>query len=169
MSAPITHFLIPVFILGVLRHFFPAIKAKINSKHVLLAGFFGLVPDLDLLIVWLLNFLRGESLSDYHRLYFHNLFFVLGIFLILILFCIYKRKRLCLLSGVMLFSVIIHLILDSTFGRVMWLYPFSLVKYGFNLAGVGNISWLIQVGLDALIFSIWIMYMIWVGKIRKIV
>ena len=169
MSAPITHFLIPVFILAVLRYYFPVVKAKINSKHVLLAGFFGLVPDFDLIIVWLLNLLRSEALSDYHRLYFHNLFFLLVIAIVFLVLLLAKQRKLGLLSGIMLFSVFIHLLLDSTFGIVMWLYPLSFVKYGFNLAGVGNLSWLIQVGLDALLFSVWIIYMVWVGKIKSVV
>lgn len=97
---PVFHYLIPVLLL---IFFFP----KLRTKKVLLLGLLAFIPDFDCLIF------------GAHRFWFHNLFFILIIFLI---FYLAFGKRTGLLSLYFLSS---HLLLDLAKPGVALFYPIT--------------------------------------------
>src|SRR3989344_8773075 len=100
MPYAVTHILIPILLVSILRDFY--LKRK-DKKHfplhyALIAGLGGVLPDIDIIISIILNF-AGISNWDIHRTFTHSLLFPLVFFaLFLILIPVHRKARICNLT-----------------------------------------------------------------------
>ncbi len=108
---PVFHYIIPVLLLlGI----FPKFCKKTGYKKVLLLGLLGFLPDLD-------------SFTNFHRIWLHNIFFAIILFLIIYFLA---GKIYGLLSIYFLGS---HLLFDlNRFGAAL-LWPFYKMFMGFEI------------------------------------
>ena len=116
MPYVVTHFLVPAIIISILREFYLK-KRGFPLHYVLIAGLGGVLMDLDYLLFYVFSFLGMNFPS--HRIFFHNLSFIL-IFLI-IGFSFMKVKfnllgkhklKLSTIFFIISFACLIHLFLD---------------------------------------------------------
>ncbi|NQU99463.1 MAG: metal-dependent hydrolase [Parcubacteria group bacterium] len=114
-------------------------KIKFTKKQTLWIFLFGVIfsifPDLDLFYYYFI------STSETHRaLITHTPILYVAIFLILFLYSYFKKNEFTrLISFVILFSSLSHLLLDSLGSGVAWLYPLSKLPYGFlSISSFGN-------------------------------
>lgn len=174
MPQAVTHILLPILLISVIRDFYLSRKEK-NSfplHYVLIAGLGGVLPDIDIPISFLLNFMGFENWYI-HKTFLHSLFFP-AIFLVLFLaFKPVKAKaRICnmgrhnlKLSTIFLMlaiGILFHLLLDATFGeKAFFLYPFSLVDYGINLVSLlpSDLRGLFIPTLDGVLLVIYLVYL----------
>lgn len=99
MPSPVGHTLFTISLIRLMG------KKIFKSKILLLAGLlFGLLPDIDLVLIILFGFKEG---GKYHQLYTHSIFFVIIIFLLILFF-----SRNLKLSLSLSFLVFMHSFLD---------------------------------------------------------
>jgi hypothetical protein len=85
----------------------------------------GILPDVDVLYYYV-----GSELS-HREIITHTPILYAVISLVLFLFGYFAKNRFVKSAGcVVLFSTIVHLVLDSTTAGVLWLFPFSKRLYG---------------------------------------
>jgi membrane-bound metal-dependent hydrolase YbcI (DUF457 family) len=129
MANPVTHILIPMFIIETYRRYFA--KKKFSRWWVFVAGFIGGAPDFDLIFSWLMN---GYYDLDYHRTITHTL--LIPIILTIVGVCIYQMhsqkklrkaywKTIYTALFIMSISVAAHVMLDAIDGLTQWFYPLS--------------------------------------------
>ena len=169
MPQAVTHVLIAIVIISIIRDFYVSKKGRKSFPlhYVLIAGVAALLPDIDIAAFWILNFL-GFTLNEVHRTFTHTLFVPLIFFILFLAFTKIKIKELgrhkLKLSTIFLmiaFGSLIHLILDATLaGYIRPFYPFSLVPIGLNLIGYlpSTLRDLALPSLDAAILIIWLIY-----------
>lgn len=178
MPYAVTHFLVALLLVGVWRDYFIKNKKKFPLHYVLLGGIAGVLPDLDILLFYVLS-LFGFAYDDVHRTYSHALFVPL-LFLVFGLFSYsFKNRNLGIhhlllrnIFFVLAFGTFIHIILDALFvGKVMLFYPFSNDSAGFNLINFLPWSWkdsFLQ-SIDAAFLVLWLSYLEWKHKISDFI
>ena len=139
MPLAVTHVLIPLILSDIYRDYIS--KVKFSLHYVLIAGLAGLLPDIDVVVFWLVSIFKNIPLNDIHRTFTHSLIFP-AIFLIL--FFITKdfnfnflgryKLRLNYVCLAIFFGVLMHLLLDFILsGNIMPFYPFSFTSFGLDL------------------------------------
>ncbi len=164
MPQAITHFLIPVILLELYRHFFVKNKKSFPIHYVFIGGLAGLIPDLDIVAYYILN-LFGFTIQEVHRTFSHNLFVPMFFVALALPFYAFKNKRLGkyhlklkTIFFIIAFGILVHLLLDATIdGTIMPLYPLSDFAVGLNLVNFLPLPWqnTIVPALDALILIAW--------------
>lgn len=148
MPYAVTHVIITIVVVSLLWRYF--IKQKGKLYYVLVAGVFGLIPDLDYFIYYVFHPLTELAMSTVHRIYSHSFVWVFAILFISLFF----HKKMFFYMAAFGFSL--HLILDGLLvGHIYPLSPF--ITYNFNL-GLLSSSYGINVlmGLDAIILIGWL-------------
>lgn len=194
MPHAVTHVLIAIVLMSFIRDFYikktfsgfrDAQDAKSRSfrKHldiskngrktfplhyVLIAGIAGLLPDIDIVSFWILNFFNF-TLNEVHRTFTHTLFIPLIFFILFLAFSKVKirelgkhKLKLSIIFLMIAFGSFIHLLLDATLaGYIRPFYPFSLLSVGINLIGYlpSTLRDLALPSLDAAILVLWLAYM----------
>lgn len=170
MPNPTTHILISIILIELFREYFIKDNKKFPRYYILIAAIAGIIPDLDLVVYYVLYFF-GFGIEQIHRSVLHSLFipiifFALGIFILK--FKIKNsevRKRHLKLSTIFfIFSAgsLIHIILDMIFaGMLVPFYPFSNFSVGLNLVSIfpEGLRWMISHTLDAILLFFWIFWM----------
>lgn len=178
MPQVIAHFLIPAFIVSIIRDFYlkKGGRKKFPLHYVLIAGIGGILPDIDIAVSVLLNFIGVEG-WNIHKTFTHSLFFPL-IFLLLffILRPVNLKAKICNLTRhklrlstifLMLFiGIVIHILLDALFGSGAFLInPVGgfedNMDYGIDLISYlpeKLQEWSMPI-LDGVLFLIWIIYL----------
>jgi len=154
------HFIVPPFLLKVFDR-----AKKISPKMLFFAAMGGLLPDLDYFYIWLINPFLSEPLI-HHRTLFHNIFFVL--FLLVLVLVLYSQDN--KFSKYILFftfGVSVHIFLDMIDIALPLFYPFVLDRFGFYLFDFKN-RLTILIRLDAILFTIWVVYISVSGKLKSI-
>ena len=169
MPYAVAHFLTGIVLVDLFRDYFIKNKKKFPLHYVLVGGLGGVLPDLDVLLFYILSFF-GTEYHDIHRTFTHTLLFV-GIFIFLgvLTFHLKEKKlrkhhlKLSTIFFVLAFGILTHVILDALLvGEIMPLYPFSTQLVGLNLvARIVPASWLGSFfnSLDAALLIIWICYL----------
>lgn len=149
MPYAVTHILVTIIIADLIWHFF--IKHKNYKLHfIFLAGFFGILPDIDYIIYYLFNPLAGIAMNEVHRLYSHSFIWVFAILFLSLFF----HKKLFFYFCALGFSL--HLILDGLLvGDIYPLSPFINYKFGLNLLS-GTYGNYVLMGIDAVILILWL-------------
>jgi len=169
MPHAVTHVLITIVLMSLIRDFYISKKGKKNFPlhYVLIAGVAGLLPDIDIVSFWVLNFF-GFAISEVHRTFTHTLFTPLLFFLLFLAFTNVKigtlerhKLKLNVIFLMIAFGSFMHLLLDATLaGYIRPFYPFSLYSFGINLIGhlPERLQDLALPSLDAAILVIWLIY-----------
>ncbi|MEK6935782.1 MAG: metal-dependent hydrolase [Nanoarchaeota archaeon] len=168
MVYAVTHFLVVVLLLEIFRNFYVKDKKLFTIHYVFLGGLAGLLPDLDIVIFYILSFF-GFTFNQIHRTFSHNLFVVLIFVILAVLFYHIKYEKLgyrhLKLRNIFLvigFGIFIHLLLDAFIaGSIMPFYPFSYYSVGLNLINLVPQTWRQSIlpSLDALMLIIWMVYL----------
>jgi membrane-bound metal-dependent hydrolase YbcI (DUF457 family) len=169
MPQAVTHILIAIVLMSLIRDFYISKKGKKSFPlhYVLIAGIAWLLPDIDIIAFWGLNFL-GFTLNEVHRTFTHTLFVPLLFFILFLAFSKVRVKelgkhklKLNIIFLMIAFGAFIHLLLDATLaGYIRPFYPFSLFSFGINLIGYlpSTLRDLALPSLDAIILVVWLVY-----------
>ncbi len=172
MPFAVTHILVPLIVMAIIRDFYLREKDKIkfSLNYVFIAGIAGILPDLDIVFYWILYFF-GFTYQQVHKTISHSLFIPLILFLLFIIYN-FKNKnskitknRNLKLSFVFLmlsFGIFSHIILDMIFEEPFnILYPLTNLSIGINLIAYlpADLQDLILPSLDAALLIIWLIYL----------
>ncbi len=180
MPQAAAHILIPLLILSLIRDFYVSRKGKkkFPLHYVLIGGIAGIIPDLDIVAYWFLNFF-GFTLNQIHRTSFHSIY--IPIIFLLLGFITYNvriselgrhKLKLHIIFYLLAFGSLVHLILDATLaGYIIPFYPLSNFAVGLNLFGLLPISLqsLAAPSLDAGLLIIYLIYLEWKHKISDFI
>lgn len=161
MPLAVTHILLSVILVDIYRDYITKNKKNFTLHTVFLAGFFGLLPDIDVPIRMLATFFKAEvpSLLQHGGVTHTPLFALL--FLIPAAILLKKGKQgQAAYFFVATFAIFLHLILDYFIAGgapqgVMWLFPFSMQSWKLHIAnsvGVPNIT----MAMDAVLLLGWL-------------
>lgn len=157
MPAAVTHVIIAIVLVDLFRKF--VLKRKNFPLYlILIVGIAGLLPDLDILVYWLLNVITGVQISEVHRLFSHTLLIPFIALLIAMTVWTFWSK---IAHVLFVFSAgySIHLVLDSILsGKLALLYPLTTEAFGLNLIPGSILSGTFYAGLDAIILILWLVY-----------
>jgi membrane-bound metal-dependent hydrolase YbcI (DUF457 family) len=164
MPFSVTHMLIPMILLDVLRDNILKIKKKrLPNKYILIAGLAGLLPDIDIP----LSFLFGSFFA--HRTITHTVWLPLSFLLLSSILYLLKKRDWSLVFLMCFIGTSLHIILDVvTAGSIALLYPVSSTMFSVNLIGTKNVMFVYSI-MDAVILWLWFLRMSMKKKIPNIV
>ncbi len=154
MPFAVTHMLVPMILLDIIRdNILKLSREKFQNKYILLAGLFGLIPDLDipLSLITIGNF-------SLHRTFSHSLWIPLFLITFSLVFWLLKKHRWSLIFLMGFVGFASHILLDFiTGGDIYLLSPIINVPYGLNLFPVTEITdaVFVFVALDAILLWTW--------------
>jgi len=155
MPFAVTHVLASIILVDLYRDYFTKHKKYFTLHTIFIAGFAGLLPDIDVPLNWFLNIF---GLSIAHRTFTHTPFFAL-IFLIPA-FILWRKKKHkeAMYFFVVCFGILLHISLDFLFTGdgfgMMLLYPLSAQTFDLNL--LPRLSQTATAGIDAIILLLWL-------------
>ncbi len=153
MALAVTHVILTIVIVSIYRHYFA--KPKFSRWYVLLAAFAALFPDID----YPLSFLFDGYI--YHGM-FHLVYVGLLFLLAAIIFYYAKLPRkYYLISAIVAFGFLFHLLLDCASGGYEFFLPFSVMNYCSPV--VGRDFW---PAADAVILLLWLTHEFYAHKIK---
>lgn len=152
MPFAVTHVLIPMILVDLVRdHFFKAKRRLLPNKFILLAGFAGLLPDIDVPISYLV---LGNL--EIHRTLTHSIWFPIAFLSLSLLFYFIKKKELYKIFLMFFIGFLLHIILDFyIFGTVSLLFPLSGKLYGMNIFPIEKM-YLFYSAVDAVLLLLWL-------------
>ena len=155
MPQAVVHVLFTIIILDLFRDHFLKNKHKLPLHYVFIGGVAGLLPDIDVLLFWVLNNFLGFNVPWFHRVFTHTFLFIL-IFLAISLIYFDLSRKVSKLFGVIAFGVAFHIFLDWLLvGSIAPFYPFSYAAYGLNLIGRIHLPLAVE-GLEAIVLLWWL-------------
>ena len=179
MPFAVTHILVPLILVAILRDL---CKKKFSLHYAFIAGFGGILPDIDIIISIIIKILGADS-WNIHKTFTHSLFFPIVLFaLFIITKPISKKARACnigrhklsisIIFLALSFGAIAHIALDSIMGGESYLfYPLSNADYSIDIfRGVSNeIYPLVFPLVDGFMFILWLIYLEWKHKISDVI
>ncbi|HII65689.1 TPA: metal-dependent hydrolase [Candidatus Woesearchaeota archaeon] len=170
MPFAVTHVLSSIIAVDLYRDYIAKHRKYFTLHTVFVAGFAGLLPDIDILLG---KFLSSFGVEFWHRTFTHTPFFGL---LFLVPACILwgmNKKKLAMYFFVTAFGIFMHLLLDFTLspdlaGGVLLFYPLSYADYGIGILGSLTTLQTMQLyaAMDAIILMLWLWHEEWKHKIR---
>lgn len=155
MPFAVTHVLASIILVDLYRDYFAKRKKYFTLHTVFIAGFAGLLPDIDLPSGFFLN-LFGIELG--HRTITHTPLFGLIFLIPALILWGQKKHKAAMYFFVISFGILLHILLDYTFstdnGGIMLLYPFSNAQYAVNLLKGATTNFF--AGIDAIILLLWL-------------
>ncbi len=172
MANAVFHIIFALFIAELLREFIG--KKKFPVMYVFIAGLAGILPDLDVVLFWIMYFF-GYALDQVHRTFTHTLFLPIVFLILVAISWGFKTRGLgkhhLKLHGIFLMIALgsfIHLFLDFVLsGEIMPLYPFVTCSVGLNLISLLPYA-LEQIALPCLDAGIFILWLVWLEYKHKI-
>ena len=152
MPFAVTHVLASIILVDLYRDYFAKHKKYFTLHTIFIAGFAGLLPDIDIPLNWFLNIF---GLNIVHGTITHTPLFAL-IFLVPGLILLRQKKhKVAMYFFVACFGILLHIFLDFIFGAgILIFYPLSDFKFGLNTAI--NFSRTASAGMDAIILLLWL-------------
>lgn len=165
MPYAVTHMLIPMILLDILRDNILKIKRKkLPNKYILIAGIAGLLPDVDIP----LSLVFGSSFAV-HRTITHTVWLPLTFLLFSSLFYFFKKPEWSKVLLIAAMGVTIHIILDSTIsGSVALFYPLNKSPVGLSLIPLRDAP-LFYSSLDAVLLFLYFLRISLRKKVQDIV
>jgi membrane-bound metal-dependent hydrolase YbcI (DUF457 family) len=165
MPFAVTHVLIPLILVDLIRDHLLKIKKTLPNKYVFISGLAGGLLDADLLLYYVASIL-GMKLST-HRIFFHNVWIPLFSLLAYILLHNRRKKNLAKIFLMIFAGTSIHLILDGTVcNQIIPFYPLDDTMVGLNLLPISpglepailmrNLH--ILLSIDAIILILWLIH-----------
>ena len=159
MPFAVTHVLITIIIIELIRDYFIKDKEKFPLNLVLIGGIAGLLPDIDYFLYWFLNLKGVVAMDSVHRLLTHSLLFP-AILIIIGYFTYFKNnKKATYWIMTIAIALVIHTILDAITGQTAMLAPFTYHMMGFNLLPDTEMGRSITLAIDTVILIGWLIYM----------
>lgn len=161
MPLAVTHVLTSVILVGVYRDYVTKHKHYFTLHTIFLAGFFGILPDIDYglrIIAQALNF--NVPWLFQHGGVTHTPFFAF-LFLIPALILWKKQKhKTAVYFYIATFAILLHIFLDyliggGNFEGIMWLFPFSLQGWKLHIINYFDVK-NIPIALDAILLLGWL-------------
>ena len=151
-----THVLASIILVDLYRDYFAKRKKYFTLHTVFIAGFAGLLPDIDLPLGRLFNFF-GFYLM--HRGFTHTPLFALIFLIPAMILWKNKKNTAAMYFFVTAFGIFTHIFLDyivsaDAAGGIMFFYPFSEAQFGLSL--LKNASPTFFAGVDAIILLLWL-------------
>ena len=125
MAYAVTHILIVIVILDLLRHYVFG-KKKFPRYLIVIGGIAGLLPDIDIPLGWVTSFFTGTEVG-LHRLFTHSILLALLFLVIGIIRQYQDDEKWARIFYAIAFGWFIHLLLDCGYGG-------ELIKTFFWLA-----------------------------------
>ncbi|MBS3096300.1 metal-dependent hydrolase [Candidatus Woesearchaeota archaeon] len=155
MPQAVVHVLFVIIVLDLFRDHFLKDKRELPLHYIFIGGIAGLLPDIDVLLFWILNNFLGIGVPWFHRIFTHTFLFVLIFLFISLIYFDFNRKS-SKLFAVIAFGVAFHIFLDWLLvGGVAPFYPFSGSVFGLNLIGRLNLPLAVE-GLEAFVLLWWL-------------
>jgi|SRR3989338_9811761 len=155
MPFAVTHVLASIILVDLYRDYVAKHKKYFTLHTVFIAGFAGLLPDMDIPWGYLLNFFGIEL---WHRTITHTLLFGLIFLIPAIILWKNKKHKAAMYFFVISFGILIHILLDyivsSDNGGIMFFYPLSTASYALDL--LKGTSPTFFAGIDAIILLLWL-------------
>ena len=161
MPLAVTHVLLSIIAVDLYRDYITKHRKYFTLHTVFLAGFFGLLPDIDKILEIIVPLFNPNILWLFehggitHTPFFALLFLVPGLIL-------WKKKKhkSAAYFYVATFAILFHIFLDYLIGGgrfegIMWLFPLSFEGYKIHLINYFGLANLPQ-ALDALILLGWL-------------
>lgn len=154
MPLAVTHVLLTIIAIDIFRDYIIKKKKLIPLNYLFIGGIAGLLPDIDILLFWLLNLFKF-NVQWFHGTFTH-IFLIPAIILIASLITYKHNKKAGTLLGIITFGYTLHIFLDFLFYgvNISPLWPF------FNTTFTGITSYLniprLEMGLDAVILLGWL-------------
>lgn len=157
MPQAVTHILVALFIVDLIRFYVIKDKKRFPLYLVLIGGIAGLAPDLDIIAYWILNTLFGTSLAAVHHVFTHNVFIALGFFALAALIRL-KSEKWYFIFLVIGIGWTTHVFLDAILGMSPLLSPLWNFDIGLHLIPFGELGHTIYMGLDAILLVLWLLW-----------
>ena len=158
MPAAVTHVIGSIVPIDLFRKY--VLKKKQFPLYlVLIGGIAGLLPDIDVLVFWIIGSFTSLTLQDVHRNFTHT-FFIPLLFLVIALVIWKWRQTWAHIFFVLSAGWTLHILLDiilSFRGAPVW-YPLSSIEYSLLLVPQDFLSGTFYVGLDAIVLILWLVY-----------
>jgi membrane-bound metal-dependent hydrolase YbcI (DUF457 family) len=155
MPFAVTHVLFPIILVDLYRDYIAKRNRYFTLHTVFIAGVFGLIPDIDIPVNYILNFF---GLSLVHRTLTHTPIFGLIFLLPAVILWYRKKHKVALYFFAASFGIFSHIFLDYFFtadpGGIMLLYPFSYTPYALNLLQTITLDHF--AAIDAVILLAWL-------------
>ncbi|MBI2651424.1 metal-dependent hydrolase [Candidatus Woesearchaeota archaeon] len=156
MPYAVTHVLTAIILIDIYRDYFAKHKKYFTLHTIFIAGFAGLLPDIDLPLNWLFSVF---GFSILHRSITHTPLFALVFLIPAFILLRYKKHKSAMYFFVTCFGILLHIFLDyiATTDKgigIMFFYPFS--NAGYSLSLLKNISPDIFAAIDAIILLLWL-------------
>ena len=162
MPQAVTHVLLTIILVGFYRDYVTKHKHYFSLYTVLIAGFAGLFPDIDVPLNWIFKvygyiFPLWQHGGITHTPTFALIFLVPGL-----LFLKKGKHKMAMYFFVMSFGISFHLFLDWLLGGgghsgIMFLWPFSHTGWRIGLLTKAGLDSVPQ-ALDAIILLSWLFY-----------
>lgn len=164
MPYAVAHVIITIVLADIYRDYIA--KKKFPMVYVLIAGIAGLLPDLDLPLGWIVNFVLGTQYS-FHRVYTHSLAYSIIFFIIALAFLAVKKQKykilkwnagksaIAMLFFAMSFGWFMHIALDCGLAADGYLnlvpsIPLDFCPHPFSNGALA--------GIDAIILVLWLVH-----------
>ena len=160
MPLAVTHVLLTIIIVDLYRDYVTRHKKYFSLHTIMIAGVAGLLPDIDIPLSWILDYLGIQIELLQHGGIAHTPFF--GLIFLIPAFILHSRKKYkeSAYFFVLCFGILLHLFLDIVIGGgghngIMLFWP--LLGNGYYLgivssAGLANLP----AALDAIILILWL-------------
>lgn len=153
MPFAVTHMLVPLILLDIVRdNILKLKKEKLPNRYILIAGLFGLIPDIDLpfsLIIF------GNTIA--HRTLTHSIWFPLAFLAAGLIFWFLKNQKLFMIFLMSFLGFTSHIVLDFFLsGTVNLFYPLINFEYGLNLIPQQEAKKVLALSsIDAILLWVW--------------
>ena len=114
MAYAVTHVLIVIIILDLLRHYVFG-KKKFPRYLIIIGGIAGLLPDIDIPLGWIASALTGTDVG-LHRLFTHSIFFVVLFLFMGIIRHYQDDEKWAKIFYVIALGWLVHILLDCAYG-----------------------------------------------------
>ncbi|HIH10706.1 TPA: metal-dependent hydrolase [Candidatus Woesearchaeota archaeon] len=155
MAYAVTHVLIPLIILDLLRHYLLG-KKKFPRYLIIVGGIAGLVPDIDLPLGGLINLLAGTELR-LHGLFTHSVLFVIIFALVGFLCYWWNNQKWAKIFLVICFGWLMHIFLDCLFRESVTRLLFWPLQWGDLFCASWNL-YPYALGIDAILLVLWLVH-----------
>ena len=166
MPFAVTHVLSTVVLVDLYRDYIAKHKKYFTTHTIFIAGFAGLLPDVDILLNLLLNFF-GAGIA--HRTITHTPFFAFIFLIPAVMLWIYKKHKIAVYFFVTTFGILLHIFLDFLLSTdagsgIMFFYPFSNLTFEIGL--LGKLTTLELMKLYAAIDAVALLLWLWHEEMR---
>jgi membrane-bound metal-dependent hydrolase YbcI (DUF457 family) len=170
MPFAVTHVLASIVSVDLYRDYIAKHRKYFTLHTIFIAGFAGLLPDIDIPLGKALELLGVEFA---HRTFTHTPFF--GLLFLIPAFILWnmKKKKVAMYFFVTTFGVFTHILLDYVLSPdggsgLLLFYPLSYAGYSIGILGSQTVLQTVNLyaALDAIILLLWLWHEEWKHKIK---